>query len=173
MPIKTAKKPTAAQRRLDFDQVATAPATVSLPVTRKREAEAEGSPVKKKAAVAAVTPEEELVVKVDGEQEAKELSKYVPKYIHANVGYKTKGTATLPDTTIKAYDMVAQHFEIPVDLEQRRAHGPLSGSSYEERVLQEYELNKLTPKREGTTVALICTCCAEMGHKRNDCPTLI
>lgn len=69
-----------------------------------------------------------------------------------------------------AYRLITDHYFIPEDLEQQRAYGPLSGSSFEERVVQEYALGKLRPTTEDVA---ICTSCATVGHKRLDCPKLV
>jgi hypothetical protein len=113
----------------------------------------------------AVTPEEDA--------EHKALSKYVPKYIHKNLDYKRRGEKDLPAATLEVYRLVCDHYEIPENFEQRRAYGPLSGTSHEERVIQAYSIGKLSPKHGDIAPAEICTCCATLGHKRFDCPTLI
>jgi hypothetical protein len=119
---------------------------------------------KKQKRAAAVTPEEP--------PNEKQLSRYVPKYIHKNLDYKTRGEKDLPATTLQVYRLVREHYRIPEDFEQRRTFGPLSGTSYEERVVQAYAVGKLASKKDGAPVK-ICTCCAALGHKREDCPTLI
>jgi hypothetical protein len=185
-----------AQRRLDFNSAAAASPTAdaSLASTRagkrdpnhaSRASEAASSPKKKHRAVVAVTPEEETKLE---QQDSLASTSYVPKYIHANVSYKVQGTAPLAPATIKAFEYIVKHYEIPSNLEQQRAYGPLSGSSFEERVIQQYDLGQLVLKSDGdhddeetkdndndssALEHVICTCCASVGHERNDCPTLI
>jgi hypothetical protein len=121
------------------------------------------------AAAAAVTPEEAFTTNAAAENEA--LSNYVPKYIHKNLDYKREGEKDLPKVSLDVYRLVCEHYEIPASFEQRRAFGPLSGVSYEERIIREYSIGNLSPK-EGEAVS-ICTSCASLGHKREDCPNLI
>jgi len=122
----------------------------------------------------AVTPEEEVQVIVPEDVERKALSSYVPKYIHQNVNYSRRGEAALPEMTLKVFRMVCDNFVVPEDLEQQRRYGPLSGTSYEERVIQEYSLGRLAPKsKKNETATAICTVCATTGHKRSECPSLI
>ncbi|GKY96177.1 hypothetical protein MPSEU_000577500 [Mayamaea pseudoterrestris] len=192
---RSEKADAAAQRRLNFElsnstHDASPLVSTTTPATRPKRSTTNdsnttnvSSPLKKKQknSAVAVTPEEQEAAVKKREQEATAISKYVPKYIHANVSYKTKGTSKLDLNTIKVYEWIEDHYEIPVDLEQRRSCGPLSGSSYEERVIQQYELGKLKIKDIKEEIdyakeeqhAVICTCCAETGHKRNDCPSLI
>ena len=193
MPRKSPPSKTpgvAARRNLDFaaaDAAATAttPSTPTESVrasTRKRATEAPvvTSPLKrKKTTVAAVTPDDEDEAK--REQEQKDLSSFVPKFIHANVAYKTRGQAVLSQPTRTVFQWIQENYEIPIDLEQRRSYGPLSGSAYETRVIQQYDLGTLRLKQQqperknddGESMDVMCTCCAELGHKRNDCPTLV
>ena len=114
--------------------------------------------------VPAVTPEQRAV---------EQLSKYVPKYVHKNVEYLHKGEAKLPPNTIKVYQWICRHFTIPQDFEQKRFYGPLSGINYEERVIRAYSLGKLERNNDGFSDTVICTVCAEEGHQRDDCPTLL
>lgn len=113
------------------------------------------------------------------EQAAERLSKYVPKYVHKNVEYLRKGEAKLKQNTIKVYQWICQHYVIPKDFEQKRLYGPLSGISYEERVIQAYSLGKLERIHvddgddDASPESGICTACAEEGHQRDDCPTLL
>jgi len=182
MPKKQAKK--SSKRRLDFaaagedgDDSHTkkrSRTTVSSPASKRSGKQSTiqsfSSPVSKSRTVVAVTPEEQE------EKGRKELSKYVPKYIHKNLDYKRRGdkSSSLPEITRKVFGLIEENYDIPQDFEQQRAYGPLSGTSYEERVIQEYSLGKLNPKaRRGTNTIEICTCCASLGHKRFDCPTLV
>lgn len=96
---------------------------------------------------------------------------YIPTYIHKNLSYRRHGTASLPSNVKGAFDLVQEHYEIPVDFEESRSYGPLSGTSFEERVITAYNLSQLEPKNgEGVQ---ICSICVTLGHKRNDCPDLI
>lgn len=100
-------------------------------------------------------------------------AEYVPIYIHKNVEYISKGhTANLSPRTLKVFQWIQEHYNIPKDIEQIRTYGPLSGSSYEDRVITAYRLGKLTALG-GIVDAVICTACAELGHVRDACPTLL
>ncbi|KAL7575835.1 hypothetical protein ACA910_003157 [Epithemia clementina (nom. ined.)] len=126
------------------------------------------TPVKKRTKTAIITPGDE--------GESKERDEFVPGYVHINLDYDTVGKADLPDATIRAFALVCETHTIPSDLQSSRVHGPLSGSSYEEKVLQAYVLNKLFPKEEfigDVNSTTICVECAEQGHIRDDCPSLL
>ena len=103
---------------------------------------------------------------------------YVPTYIHKNVGYARFGTALdrLSDGQKLAFAFVADKYHIPADFETNRKFGPLSGSSYEERVLAAYATDGLAPS-EGADLDVIrkgiCTFCGELGHKKKLCPELL
>lgn len=96
---------------------------------------------------------------------------HIPTYIHKNLSYKRKGTASLPLKVQATFELVQDYYDIPVDFEQSRFYGPLSGTSHEERVICAYNLSLLEPKK-GKHVE-ICSSCVKVGHKRNDCPDLV
>jgi hypothetical protein len=122
----------------------------------------------KKSRVAAVTPEDEE------QAEIRKLSKHVPKYLHKNVEYSRKGEAKISAPTIKAFKWICERYVIPNDFEQKREYGPLSGTTYEERVIDAYSVDKLERKESAPDEETrVCTVCADVGHKRDDCPTLI
>ena len=98
------------------------------------------------------------------------FSGYVPAYIHKNVGYVREGETDLDPTTQKVFELVDQHYIIPEGFENNRKYGPISGVSFEQRVIASYSKNLLDPKKGQVE---ICTQCAELDHKRNDCPTLL
>jgi hypothetical protein len=98
---------------------------------------------------------------------------YVPTYIHKNLSYQRKGGASLGEKLRKAFELVENHFTIPSDFEQDRSYGPLSGTCFEERAIRAYNLSLLEPKEEKDATLGICSNCATLGHKRNDCPDLI
>ena len=103
---------------------------------------------------------------------------YVPTYIHKNVGYARFGTALdrLSDGQKLAFAFVVDKFEIPADFETNRKYGPLSGTSYEERVLAAYATNGLAPSKDVDPDVIrkgICTFCGELGHKKKLCPELL
>lgn len=100
-------------------------------------------------------------------------SEYVPKYIHQNLEYRRMGEAKMPEHRLKAFKLITDYFIIPSDLEQSRSHGPLSGSSFEDRVIQEYTLGKLATMDPSEPKVEICTACAAVGHMQDDCPTLV
>lgn len=114
---------------------------------------------------------------------------YIPTYVHKNVAYRRQ---TLQDanknphlTPIqnKVFCWIRQNFDIPKDMEQSRAFGPLSGCCYEERVITAYALNKLdflhTQSNDTGThdmsasTTMICTACAELDHTRDQCHLLL
>ena len=111
--------------------------------------------------------------KTDGGVTENEDRLYVPTYIHKNVSYFRKGEAKLSAKTETCFRLVAEHFVIPKDMEQSRKYGPLSGTSFEERVISAYNLGLLEPKRPESDGVEICSNCAEEGHTRDDCPKLI
>jgi hypothetical protein len=163
------KQPTTASGRDDTPEQS-APTT-----TRKRGMEAFlSSPGAKKKKTAVVTP---LAVETPLDERkaaaAAAESEYVPKYIHKNVDYRRKGQAKLSPSTLQVFQLVEEHFDIPKDIEQNRSYGPLSGTSYEERVIRAYTLGKLTPKDSADADIAICTSCATVGHTRDDCPDLL
>ena len=124
------------------------------------------SPEGKKTKVAPfVTPEQAA---------SEKLSRYVPKYIHKNLDYARKGKAKLPESKLKIFNWIGERYVIPKDFEQKRSYGPLSGITYEERVTQAYCLRKLERSESAPDAETnICTACTEVGHRRDDCPTLI
>lgn len=126
-------------------------------------------PAQKIQKVAAVTPE------TPEEDKKKEKQRYIPLYLYKNVDYQASDSSYGKNVTteqLKAVSWIEQHYTIPNDFETSRRFGALSGSSYPERVLQAYTLNKLQSKREGFT-PFICTHCAQEGHIRNECPLLL
>lgn len=165
-PSKSQRNKT--KRRLDFDEEQTSQsrdASAASPPKRQRRTiepfTTTSSPLARLRDVgAAVTPEDE----------SQPLSSYIPKYIHQNLDYHRRGESNLSETTQKVFALIESNFNIPSDFEQKRSYGPLSGSSYEERVIQAYSLGKLKAKKDDIP---ICTCCGTIGHKRFDCSTLI
>lgn len=102
----------------------------------------------------------------------KKEEQYVPTYIHKNVEYKRKGE-TEDETLVAAFRLVEKHFVIPIDFENNRKYGPLSGSSFEQRAISAYSLGLLEPRTEESAKVAICSACAEEGHKRSACPQLV
>lgn len=109
--------------------------------------------------------------------------RYVPRYIHKNLNYQGRGLASTSATLRTTFALVEQHYRLPSDLETNRVYGPLSGTCYEERAVEAYNLGLLEP-REGASggneatatssaTVSICCHCAVLGHKRDDCPDLI
>jgi hypothetical protein len=97
--------------------------------------------------------------------------KYVPKHIHKNLDYVPQGDSKPTKTIRKTFELIQKHYNIPDDLEQSPKYGPLSGSCFEERVISAYALDLLPPITDAKV--LICTNCAALEHKREDCPKLI
>lgn len=108
-------------------------------------------------------------------QEKEEGTRYVPKYLYKNVGYTVRNQAKLSPEVAAAFAWICDHFIIPDDIEGNRSYGPLSGTCYENRVLQAYNLGQLAAKQNATasTTTMICTTCAEVGHKWDECPRMI
>lgn len=118
---------------------------------------------------------------VDGDDDVDETNLYVPTHIHKNVGYISKSiiasdNKVIIDSKTKiVYDYICTNFNIPNDIEYNlKLYGPLSGTSYEDRIIHVYTIGKLQPKKSNHNKILdICIQCTKIGHKRNDCPTLI
>lgn len=196
MPRNTLKKSPPAKagtkRRLDFDEdnddsavaAVARPSKITAATTTTSAARmgkakqttiksAFSSPVAKKLDKRSkvVTPEEEK--KQDGDETTTKRSGFVPKYIHKNLSYYCQGDSELDPITRTAFEKVVESHMIPQDLEQSREYGPKSGSSFEDRVLRAYALGQLMPRDDYQGDTCICTACAETGHKRDACPTLI
>jgi hypothetical protein len=124
------------------------------------------SPTKDRKTTIVVTPPER------GSVDDNTKDTHVKTYIHKNVEYFREGEASLTPKTLKVFRLVCDNYDIPVDFENDRSFGPLSGMCYEERLIRAYTLNKLKPKEKATAL-VFCTSCAETGHLRNDCPTLL
>ena len=122
-----------------------------------------------------VTPEKKE--EEDREKEKKDQNQcqqFVPIYIHKNLNYQRRGQAILSEKLKRAFDLVEEHYVIPFDFESDRSYGPLSGTCFEERVVNAYDRDLLLPNQcsnEGGI--LICAQCAKLGHRQDDCPDLI
>eukprot|EP00968_Pinguiococcus_pyrenoidosus_P004985 scaffold323_cov232-Pinguiococcus_pyrenoidosus.AAC.4 len=130
---------------------------------------------------------------------APEDDDYVPVHLYANLEYRRRGDKELSATEIAAFELVETHYEvrrtlstsrkmyllrtfalfsdryssflqIPKDFEKDSKYGPISGLSFEERVLAAYQQDKLRPK---SAKVKICVACASVGHVKRRCPTLI
>jgi uncharacterized protein (UPF0333 family) len=107
-------------------------------------------------------------------------SNYTPSYIHKNVEYVGRSQIVkLSPIQSKVLRWIEDNCEIPSDFEQNRKFGPLSGSSYADRVITAYRLGSLK-RMEGSDHddernhdKAICTVCAELGHIADACPTLL
>ena len=128
------------------------------------------------------TPKKKKSKKKKADAEADSISTteepYVPTYIHKNVGYARFGTALdrLSDGQKLAFAFVADKYHIPADFETNRKYGPLSGLSFEERVLAAYAIDGLAPSEGADSDVIrkgICTFCGELGHKKKLCPELL
>jgi hypothetical protein len=171
-----------AQRRLSFDQQDSKTSdgvtgcdddiaqttgltySASSPQKRSHVTSFESPAPNKKSKSVVITPE----------AHKEDLFKLVPKYIHKNVEYCREGSSSLPIKTIQVFQWIRDRYEIPPDFEQQRSFGPLSGTTYEQRVIAEYKLGKLHRKEDAPDdETLICSGCAQAGHLRDDCPALI
>jgi len=124
-----------------------------------------------------VTPEKKE--EEDIEQETKDerkIQQHVPIYIHKNLNYQRRGEAFLNEKLKHAFDLVEEHYVIPSDFESDRSYGPLSGTCFEERAVNAYDRGLLLASPDQPTIEgniLICTHCAELGHRQDDCQDLI
>lgn len=98
---------------------------------------------------------------------------YVPTYIHKNVAYLRRGETKLDAVVEKTFGLVVRHCIVPQDFENNRKYGPLSGTSFEERVIAAYNLGLLQPNGPESDGIEICSACGVEGHKRDECPKLI
>jgi hypothetical protein len=119
-----------------------------------------------------------------GEDQQQQQQQHVPIYIHKNLNYQRRGQAFLNETLKRVFDLVEEHYVIPSDFESNRSYGPLSGTCFEERVVNAYDRGLLLPNHENRhqqlsndegcgSVLVICTHCAALGHRQEDCPDLI
>jgi len=122
-----------------------------------------------------VTPEKKK--EENREKETKDRSQYqqhVPIYIHKNLNYQRRGQAILSEKLKRAFDLVEEHYVVPFDFESDQSFGPLSGTCFEERVVNAYDRNLLLPNQPSYGGGiLICAQCAKLGHRQDDCPDLI
>jgi hypothetical protein len=178
MPPKSQKKKaeatrSSARRKLQMDAKSpprpVPPEVVDLTDSPKKRGV--GAFFLKKSQAALVTPPKSEPLTKRARLEKKD--EHVPSYLHKNVDYKRKGKADLSDETLAAYEIVEKHFHIPDGFENSRKYGPLSGTSFEERVISAYSLALLEPKTKESANVAICSVCAVEGHKRSDCPKLI
>ena len=114
---------------------------------------------------------------------------YIPEYIHKNVDYIRKvKVLKLSPIQSRVLQWIHDNFDVPNDFEQNRKYGPLSGSSYPDRVITAYRLGSLEriKRTDGVDVdddnddkigsskhSVICTVCADLGHIADACPTLL
>ena len=103
---------------------------------------------------------------------AKKSSRYVPTAIYKNIQYSVRTDDSIMKLSVPrrlALTKILELVEIPDDFETRK-FGPLSGTCWEERVLNCYDSGLL--KSPGGK-EIICTSCASEEHRRNDCPLLL
>lgn len=115
-----------------------------------------------------------------------------PVFLWNTVQYKTAGATKLDKPTAKVFAFVKvrqtptwlsvvlalslllflfsaqEHFVIPTDIESNVKYGPLSGTSYEERVVAAYEWGQLTAAtgHESSASVQMCRLCANKGSLR-------
>lgn len=90
-------------------------------------------------------------------------------FIHKAVGYKTEGLSQLTANQTAVVEWIKDNFIVPLDFDISHEFGPLSGVSYEERLLNAYMFGKIEP-REGVTYRKRCWECGEFGHFPQHCP---
>jgi len=80
------------------------------------------------------------------------------------IGYRGYGTTCLtkPQQTVLQY--IYENRLQPVDFEFDLAYGPLSGVSFEERLLTAYAMGQLGDAKEK-----LCDQCGQRGHARSRC----
>jgi hypothetical protein len=96
-------------------------------------------------------------------------------FLHESLQYKVEGRAThLTAAQEKVFAWVKTHCEIPTDFDSNHKFGPLSGISYEERVISAYMYKLIEPKNpsEMSQQIKMCTSCGEKGHFFPRCPQL-
>jgi hypothetical protein len=171
------------ERTITKDSVSVVPATPEKKRRRRRDGDSDHkqgislyfSPSKTTKTSAVVTPEkkDDDEKQIRGEEEDK-LQQHVPIYIHKNLNYQRRGSASLNQKLKRAFDLVEDHYVIPSDFESNRSYGPLSGTCFEERAVNAYDKGLLLPKQSSRKDGvLICCFCSELGHTQDDCPKLI
>ena len=89
--------------------------------------------------------------------------------LQASVGYVPAGRTKLTTHEAAVIKHVQSHYIIPSDFEiEKVKFGPLSGTSYESRLLSAYrwDLLVLRPGKERT---VLCARCGGAGHWPSDC----
>eukprot|EP00937_MAST-01D_sp_MAST-1D-sp2_P001621 g1621.t1 len=93
-------------------------------------------------------------------------------FLHKLLQYKRKGDSTLTPVMQKVFRFVARKCVVPDGFERSHKYGPLSGTCFEERLINAFlneQLDLKDPSKSFADVA-ICTCCGARGHLRRDCP---
>jgi len=104
----------------------------------------------------------------------------VQSFVHKAVSYDRAGFKELPLNKFKVYEFVKDNFSIPENFEKDHKFGPLSGVSFEERVIDAYMQNLLEPQSRddsfieddsGKNILLkMCFTCGNFGHWPKSCP---
>mmetsp|Transcript_8156 Transcript_8156/g.16466 ORF Transcript_8156/g.16466 Transcript_8156/m.16466 type:complete len:246 (+) Transcript_8156:60-797(+) len=106
---------------------------------------------------------------------------YVPKAIYKNIGYRMRDNDSIMELSVgrrKALTHILSITTIPSDFETRK-YGPLSGITWEDRVLTSYDSLLIGEKDNSGNVRRkdekewICTECGIMGHRKKHCTKLI
>lgn len=94
-------------------------------------------------------------------------------FIHQVVGYAPEGQSDLTPNELKVFTFVTDNFAVPKDFENT-SHGPLSGISFERRVISAFVFGQLEPLPTAppdVTATKMCVDCGELGHLPRDCPS--
>ena len=97
-------------------------------------------------------------------------TRYRPVALYQNVQYSEKGAARdLSKGEVAAFRAISENYEIPSDIEAT-SYGPLSGISFEQRVIAAHKAGKLRAK-PGKPDDAICSTCGKAGHWNTYCPS--
>ena len=70
----------------------------------------------------------------------------------------------------ECFAFIRRMYPVPIDFELRAEYGPLSGMSFEKRLIAAYENDKLEPTGHGKDgSAKFCARCGGRGHLRFEC----
>ena len=138
----------------EIDHLSAHPEKKGLPLTEKK------SSISKKSVFTSST------------SSAKPTEAYVQEHIHKNVEYTRRSAASfqsLPACMQLAFSSIEANFIIPEEFENSRKFGPLSGVSFEKRLIFVYLGGLLAINGEEGDETIICVCCGRLGHVKKEC----
>ena len=108
----------------------------------------------------------------EGSTSSEEEDARTPTHLHKLLRYKRRGNVALTTVQRRVVDYIERNFVVPVDFERSHRYGPLSGMSFEERLIAAYHSEQLAlrDKTKSYGMLKICGCCGECGHMQDDCP---